>query len=128
MKPKALQLTIKAIPPSNNKYLGKGGKKNVFDYQNEKKRWVWLIKAAVGRNKPKEPYAGKCKVSILYYFPNRIPRDPDNYSGKFILDGLQVAGIIENDSFWHIKLDLDADVDKDNPRTIVTIEPLTGGE
>lgn len=111
-------LVIEDIPPSNNKYLGKGGKGKAFEYQAEKRRWAWMIKAEAG--KKKEPYQ-RALVSICYYFPDKRRRDPDNYSGKMILDGLVGAGVIEDDSFQHIKLELHACVDRDNPRTEITI-------
>lgn len=56
------------------------------------------------------------------FFPTRGRRDPDNYSGKFILDGLVQAGIIKDDSFECINLRLKASYDKDNPRTEIEVE------
>ena len=50
-----------------------------------------------------------------------LRRDPDNYSGKFILDGLVKAGIIADDSFSNIDLRLCGKVDKKNPRTEIEI-------
>ena len=47
--------------------------------------------------------------------------DPDNYSGKFILDGLREAGIIEDDSFSNIELQLCGSYDKENPRTEIEV-------
>ena len=47
---------------------------------------------------------------------------PDNYSGKFLLDGLTKAGIIVDDSFQHITLKLEAETDKKNPRTELWIK------
>ena len=43
-------------------------------------------------------------VIITYHFPDRRRRDPDNYSGKFLLDGLTKAKAIVDDSFDHISL------------------------
>lgn len=39
-------------------------------------------------------------------FGDNRRRDPDNYSGKMILDGLVKAGIIRDDSFERIDLTL----------------------
>ena len=52
----------------------------------------------------------------------RQRHDPDNYNGKFILDGLREAGIIEDDSFKNIELQLCGAYDKENPRTEITVK------
>ena len=119
-----MTIVINEIPPSNNKFMGKGSVKNhAHDYQQRKKYWAWLIMAAVGRNKPKKPIK-RASVTITYYFPNLIRRDPDNYSGKFINDGLVNAGILEDDSFNNVNLSLRGKLDRDNPRTEITIEEI----
>ena len=110
---------ITAIPPSNNKFIGKNQR---WQYQDEKKKWARIIQLfCVPR--PREPLK-KSKVTIIYYFKDRRRRDPDNYSGKFILDGLVRSGIIIDDSFDCIDLYLRGDVDKNNPRTEILIEGI----
>ena len=117
------RIVISDIPPSNNKYMGRGSiKGQAFAYQAEKQRWAWLIKAAA-KNRPRKPLQ-KAIVRIKYYFPDGRRRDPDNYSGKFILDGLRLAGIVEDDSFTNIRLELEGYVDKSNPRTVVELEEI----
>lgn len=114
-----MKIVIHDIPPSNNKFMGKSY--NYHAYQNMKKKWHELIKYSIKVNdRPKQPYK-KAVVGIKYYFKNRIRRDPDNYSGKMLLDPLVTEGILEDDSFKNIELQLSADVDKDNPRTEITI-------
>lgn len=111
--------SIKAIPPSNNKFIGKNQR---WQYQDEKKKWARIIQLfCVPR--PREPLE-KSKVTIIYYFKDRRRRDPDNYSGKFILDGLVRSSIIVDDSFNCIDLRLIGKVDKDNPRTEIVIEGI----
>lgn len=117
-----VKLVISEIPPSNNKYMGKSAKGFHFTYQEEKQRWAWLVRAAVKR-KPQKPFK-KARVRITYYFPDRRRRDPDNYSGKFILDGLTGAGVIEDDSFSNIRLELRGGHDKNNPRTEIELEEM----
>lgn len=113
---------INEIPPSNNIYMGRGTRKiQSHAYQAEKKKWAWMILEAVGRNKPKIPIE-LATVTLCYHFPDKRRRDPDNYSGKFILDGLVNAGVIKDDSFKNINLRLLGKHDKQNPRTEVTIE------
>jgi Holliday junction resolvase RusA-like endonuclease len=109
--------SIKAIPPSNNKFIGKNQR---WQYQSEKKKWARIIQLfCVPR--PREPLK-KSRVTIIYYFKDKRRRDPDNYSGKFILDGLVQSGIIVDDSFSCIDLKLIGNVDKENPRTEILIE------
>ena len=95
------------IPPSNNKFIGR---ENRWEYQKIKKQWALLISVACCP-KPPAPIE-RAKVCIKYHFKDRIRRDPDNYSGKMILDGLVRAGIISDDSFLCIDLQLQAVYDK----------------
>lgn len=118
-----MKFVIYDVPPSNNKYMGSGGRGKNFQYQKEKKQWARMIASAVGDNKPKVPVE-KSIVTLKYYFRTRHRRDPDNYSGKFLLDGLIEAGVIEDDSFNHIDLRIAGGYDKENPRTVITIEEL----
>jgi Holliday junction resolvase RusA-like endonuclease len=111
-----MKYVIEAVPPSNNKF---SGRKNVWEYRNEKKDWEQLV-AAKCTPKPSKPFE-HAVVKLTYYFKTRGRRDPDNYSGKFILDGLVKAGIIIDDSFGHIKLELSGSYDKYNPRTEIEI-------
>lgn len=115
-----MKYTIKEIPPSNNKYIGKGGRGKNLKYQQEKRKWEWLILEATNKSKPNKPIK-KSIVELTYYFPTKHRRDPDNYSGKFILDGLVKAGVIEDDSFKCINLQLIGKYDKNNPRTEIRI-------
>lgn len=64
----------------------------------------------------------KAAVTLRYHFPDNRRRDPDNYNGKFILDGLREAGVLADDDFGHISLTVErGDVDKRNPRVEVRI-------
>jgi len=120
-----IKLIIPEIPPSNNKFMGRGSKNyQAFTYQEEKQKWAWLVQAAIKKKlvKPIE----KAVVNITYYFPDKRRRDPDNYSGKFILDGLTKAGIIKDDSFDNIELVLAGRVDRENPRTEIIVKEVKG--
>lgn len=85
--------------------------------------WEWLVRESVGQNKPKKPFK-RSMVTLTYYFKTRHRRDPDNYSGKFILDGLVKSKVIEDDSFKCIDLQLVGGYDKNNPRTEITIKEV----
>lgn len=118
-----MKIVIPDIPPSNNKYLGKG--KSIHVYRRDKEEWCntvgWAVKAAGWRREP----IPKAEVRITYFFPTRTRRDPDNYSGKFLLDGLREAGVIKDDSFDNIRLVLTGGYDKQNPRTEIEIAEVS---
>lgn len=117
-KQEVVKIVINKIPPSNNKYMGKTY--NYHQYQREKEFWHWLIKGAI-KERPKKPME-KAIVYITYYFKDKRSRDPDNYSGKMLLDPLVREGILVDDSFAVVTLVLAADYDKDNPRTEINIK------
>lgn len=111
-----LKYVIPAVPPSNNKYIGRAAQ---WEYREVKKQWETLVRAVCKPllEKPIE----KATVTLCYFFPDRRRRDPDNYSGKMILDGLVKAGVLVDDSFGNIELKLKAEVDKDRPRVEIII-------
>lgn len=111
-----LQYIIDGIPPSNNQYIGRNMR---WKYQEEKKLWAQKI-AVCCRPRPPKPFA-RAQVQITYHFPDRRRRDPDNYSGKFLLDGLVHAGIIADDSFGCIDLILRSDTPQKPPYTEIKI-------
>ncbi len=74
--------------------------------------------------KPSVPF-DKAVVKISYYFKDKRRHDPDNYSGKMILDPLVREGVLVDDSFDNIDLILrKGGVDKLNPRTEIEIISL----
>lgn len=108
---------IHSIPPSNNKFIGR---KAEWEYQKVKKEWAALIQCLC-KPKPPAPLKG-VTVTLKYYFPDSRRRDPDNYSGKIILDGLVRCGILKDDSFNCIDLEIEqGETDKDNPRIEIII-------
>lgn len=110
--------TIPSIPPSNNQYIGRT---NNWEYQKIKKEWAGFV-SIFCRPKPKEPVK-KATVNLIYHFRDKRRRDPDNYSGKMILDGLVKAGILIDDNFDVITLAVSSGkVSKTNPRTEIIIE------
>lgn len=108
---------LPGIPPSNNKYIGRNVR---WEYQAVKKQWAALINLSC-RPKPPQPLK-KAVVRLIYHFPDNRRRDPDNYSGKMILDGLVRAGIIADDSFFCIDLQLSAVYDNGGRTEIITEE------
>ena len=109
---------INDIPDSLNKFAGR---KNCWEYREQKNAWKLLVQSAVGRNKPKEPY-NKSKVHVHYIFPTKVRRDPDNYVPKAIMDGLTASGVILDDSFKCVELKLSAEYQKGIKKTIIEVE------
>jgi len=114
-----LIITVPDIPPSNNKFIGRN---NRWNYQKYKKEWAVLIRTCI-KKMPKEPYR-KAVVHIHYTFPNRTRRDPDNYSGKLIMDPLVQYGIIQDDNFNVVELVLSAGYEKGVKQTVVSVKEV----
>lgn len=98
---------------------------NYHQYQREKEHWHWLIKCAI-KERPKKPLE-KAIIHITYYFKDKRSRDPDNYSGKMLLDPLVREGILIDDSFSVVTLVLQAGYDKNEPRTEIEIRSVDDG-
>ena len=92
----------------------------MWEYQKTKREWSQIIRTAI-KEKPVEPLK-KAVVHIHYVFADKRRRDPDNYSGKMILDAIVKHGMIEDDSFSNIELKLSASYQKGVKQTRVRIE------
>lgn len=115
-----MKYIINNIPPSLNKFAGRS---NTWEYRQQKKDWIDLV-VVMCRPRPEKPFE-KARVTLTYFFKDDIRRDPDNYSGKFILDGLKTAGIIKDDNFNCIELQLrKGGKDKVNPRVEIEVEEM----
>ncbi len=111
-----MKFIIPDIPKSNNEYIGR---KNIHEYQRDKKDWCDMLWAYC-RPRPKKPFK-KAIVVITYHFTDKIRRDPDNYSGKMLLDGLVKNQIIKDDSFFCIRLVLDAEFGCATKETVIEV-------
>lgn len=115
-----IKLIIPGVPPSLNRVAGRN---NVWEYRTTKKKWTeavqWAIKAE--RAKPKEPFE-HANITITYFFKTAARHDADNYSGKFLLDGLTRGGVIVDDDLKHITTTIRGEVDRNRPRTEITVE------
>lgn len=114
-----MKYIIPEVPPSNNRYIGR---ENRWEYQAEKKRWAQLI-GYLCTPKPEKPLE-RATVILCYHFRDSRRRDPDNYSGKMILDGMVHAGILKDDSFNCIDLVLrQGKANPKNPVTEIEVKP-----
>ncbi len=115
-----MKIILDGVPPSWNRFAGR---KNCWEYRETKAVWTnkvaWMAKAA----KPKQPYK-RALVRICYRFPDSRRRDPDNYSGKPLLDGLTKGGVIADDSFRCIKLMIEAEETPGKPQTTIEVEEI----
>ena len=101
---------------------------------NQWSNWHWAKKGRVKKsweeeiyylsNKYNRPELEEAIVEIIYYFEQNRNRDKDNYTPKFILDGLVKAGIIADDNDNNIFLNWKLKVDKNNPRTEIKIKEV----
>lgn len=64
----------------------------------------------------------ECELSFIVYYATNRPHDVDNTVPKFVIDGLCESGFIIDDDCKHIKkLTLEVGIDKERPRTEITI-------
>jgi len=116
-----IKLVIPGELPTMNEIIDKS-KTHWGKYKKMKDKWMELITYMCQRQEI--PFFHAVRLNITYYRKNMM-YDPDNLSAgkKFILDGLQQAGCIENDGWKEIKGFSESwEVDKENPRTEVIIE------
>lgn len=84
----------------------------------EKARWYWLIRGALGVQIGAGPFTD---VFIEYHFPDIIHRDHDNYTPKFILDALKRWGLIEDDSARKIDVDWKIVFNAEEKKTVIIL-------
>ena len=97
---------------------------NKYSAAQQKKRLTEDIAWEATRQHIKK-FKDKVFITLNYYEPNNRRDDDNVQSGgaKFILDGLQMAGVIINDSRKYVSLQQNpVMVDKENPRIEVFIE------
>lgn len=108
--------------PSTNEIINKN-RSNRYAAASQKKQYTKLI-AYLTKEQMKEKIKNKVDVTCNWFVRNKR-KDKDNISGgiKFILDGLQEAGIIENDGWEQIgDIHHYFYVDKNNPRVELSLE------
>lgn len=89
--------------------------------QDWKEYIVWLVEQCgytdLGIN--------KCEITCKFYMPTKRRADPDNYSPKFVMDGLTEAAVIVDDDYSHCNpLVIELAYDKDNTRMEIHIKDL----
>ena len=110
------KLIVKGDLPSLNQVIA-ASKKHWSHYAKEKKRWTNTVYAEALSQKLK-PVSGPVWIRCEHYLKNRRV-DPDNKAIglKYVLDGLQVAGVLPEDNMdWIIGFIHTFEIDKTNPR------------
>ena len=112
--------TVPGIPPSVNKYLGR---KAEWKYRTVKDEWTqrvaWNCKMSPIPLIPLK----KSQVAITCFFPDNRRRDIDNVA-KVLLDGLKLAGVIEDDCWQCISIHMQGDIDRGNPRVEICVAEI----
>lgn len=87
------------VHPSINQWAGQHyHKKNAL-----KKDWHDFINWYIKKYGLHEYKIKKCKMTCVLTYPTKHRRDPDNYTHKFINDGLVLSGFLVDDSFSNIE-------------------------
>lgn len=86
-----------------------------------RERWHRLIhEAACEYRKHRQGAVAPCIICIKFFVPRVC--DIDNFTEGFIIDGLMYSGLIKDDNLYNVNaLIREAFLDKDNPRTEITV-------
>lgn len=123
-----LELTISGQTPAqkNSKSIAYNrgtGKPFIMSNQNVK-TWQNIAAMELLSYRIKEPLEGRQEISIMFYVKDNRRRDLDNMLTT-IQDALVKAGIIADDSWKSLKIgEIDATLDKNNPRAEITIKSV----
>ncbi len=115
------KITVPEHPPKHSVYTRVVFREgNVVNpaFKLARKKWHRIIYEASRKSKvaPVVP----CIVHIKFYVP--LVCDIDNFTERFILNGLVYSGLIKDDNFQNVStLIREAFIDKDNPRTEIIV-------
>jgi crossover junction endodeoxyribonuclease RusA len=84
-------------PPSTNRYWRHVGHRTLLSRDGRAYKANVLAAIREQQGTP-TPMTGPVKVLVALHPPDRRRRDIDNHAGKALLDALQHAGILEDDS------------------------------
>jgi Holliday junction resolvase RusA-like endonuclease len=101
---------------------------NRFAAASSKKSETSYVAMEVRRQMGRVPLiAGRCEYAFEWHCKD-TRKDPDNIASakKAILDGLQEAGLIPDDSWRYVAGFSDSfHVDRENPRIVITIKEIS---
>jgi len=110
-------IVVPGVPPSLNEWMRWHPYARYQRSQEWKQKVAWVC--AAGQVKS---FVRPVTITLTYFFPDRRRRDFDNYSGKFILDGLRPQVIPDDCSEVVKELVIRFAHDPKDPRVEVIIE------
>jgi Holliday junction resolvase RusA-like endonuclease len=116
-----MKLVVEGRFPGLNKYT-RANRGSTGWGSSVKKKWTNIVAWAC-KEQELEEAEEPIDIKFVWYEKNRR-RDPDNFAfaKKFVLDGLEKAGVIKNDGWKNIKSFSDQwKVDKNEPKVEVFI-------
>lgn len=117
------QITIPMPSADLNAHPSHGGKWRKTNATKTARQSAWSRWKATG--KPETPYE-QATIHYAFFLPDKRRRDEQNLkqSLKPTVDGAVDAGIIADDSLWHLRDALPShfEIDKKNPRVVLTIQ------
>jgi hypothetical protein len=121
----ALRVVLAGTPPSPNRSVTKHYMANRAVFNQWKADTTLLAMHASDQAAWVRP-DGRCRVTFLFRYPDRIRRDPDNAAAsiKPVMDGLVAAGVLVDDDFAHVALAIDAEFRAPTRETVITVEVL----
>lgn len=103
------------------------GRPFIMSNQNVK-TWQAIAALELRAYHIKKPLEGRQEISVMFYVKDNRRRDLDNMLTT-IQDAIVKAGILEDDSWKFLKIgEVDAQLDKDNPRAEITIRSIDVAE
>ena len=112
------------IPLLTHPSLNKWTKWHWAEQRDTKEEWDFAIMTALRKETSRAVLVSlikKASITIKYYFSSDRKRDHDNYTPKFIMDGL-VGRVIQDDNDKLVKVEWELLVDRNNPRTTIEIK------
>lgn len=112
------------IPKLTHPSLNEWTKLKWYAKRDLKEEWDFEIMTALRKETSRAVLVSlikKASITIKYYFSSDRKRDRDNYSPKFLQDGL-VGRVIQDDNDKLVKVEWELRVDRDNPRTEIIVE------
>ena len=98
---------VEAIPPSLNQW----SRQARIAAHRLKVDYGHYVALAVRQARRRGTWDGerfeRARCVLRYHFPTAGRRDPDNYAGKFLLDGLVAEGVLADDDWSHLVLVLE---------------------
>jgi crossover junction endodeoxyribonuclease RusA len=111
--PRVAGFALPGIPPGQNR-LTRVGPTGWRQAAGWKRTWDQRAAAAIAAARAAGTWDGRpfpqAVVRVVYHFPDRRRRDPDNYTAalKLFLDAFVMAGVLLDDSFAHVTLVVEA--------------------